>query len=772
MSSARPVGVESFKWSLCSAQNIKLFLKTRFSGCLQDPPAIEDPEVDLLPVDDLPGTRYGLDSQCELAYGAGSTVCSSSVCGSLGCQRAGYCHYAGVTVMEGTTCGHNKWCISGECISSSGGVPEPVDGGWSEWEPYFSQCSRTCGTGVRVRRRYCINPAPMYGGLACPGKTQEVELCNMEPCENTTSDDFKNQQCAATDSKQFMHQYYTWKAFLPSALVGNEICKLQCISNANFYAQREPGSFADGTQCWDSETNELQKTKVCVEGQCKEFGCDGTMNSGRVRDECWKCDGSGRTCRRRDGRVRNVGAIHDFKTFLTIPVNSTRVKIINRNLRYTHMSVVAGDEIVFRGEMFIPPLSKRYSHRGMLIKYLANASINQEEIWLLSGPTTETLEVSVILLHNPRYQGNRVRPDIVWEYYTPISDPVTYYWQYRPGGECSASCGPGVQWRRVYCVEEIAGVAVEVSDLFCQADTRPADHHSCSLRPCPTPVWMTSMWSACSSSCGVGRRKRVVECRLNTTLEPREGECDPTKRPSKVERCSNAPCYTDLAPQVDIACNGLIKRKQGYIDQMRKATGGDACTAVITAPIQKVVMVIIKDMNIDCRAGESLEIRIGEERKRLCGKRHNYVIDTHSNVVAIEHKTHRKSHGYRLEYHLRKRIDISACDHLITAKKTKLSSPGWPDRYPPNVNCTYRFVGHPGSIITFRVKAFKLQGKEPRCKHDRVEMLDLLTMDKLVRCGTTSSKYTVRLSGYDGLIRFTSNESGQYGFKKCYFVDS
>lgn len=38
------------------------------------------------------------------------------------------------------------------------GAPGPINGGWSAWDTSFSECSRSCGGGVKVKHRYCDNP--------------------------------------------------------------------------------------------------------------------------------------------------------------------------------------------------------------------------------------------------------------------------------------------------------------------------------------------------------------------------------------------------------------------------------------------------------------------------------------------------------------------------------------------------------------------------------------------------------------------------------------
>ncbi len=53
--------------------------------------------------------------------------------------------------------------------------PCPVNGGWSSWGAW--QCSVTCGTGVKIRRRTCTDPSPSGGGAACQGASEERGVC-------------------------------------------------------------------------------------------------------------------------------------------------------------------------------------------------------------------------------------------------------------------------------------------------------------------------------------------------------------------------------------------------------------------------------------------------------------------------------------------------------------------------------------------------------------------------------------------------------------------
>ena len=56
-----------------------------------------------------------------------------------------------------------------------------VNGGWGNWT-YISECSLSCGGGIRYRLRMCDSPSPRFGGKWCSGNDTEMLSCNTEAC--------------------------------------------------------------------------------------------------------------------------------------------------------------------------------------------------------------------------------------------------------------------------------------------------------------------------------------------------------------------------------------------------------------------------------------------------------------------------------------------------------------------------------------------------------------------------------------------------------------
>ena len=64
-----------------------------------------------------------------------------------------------------------------------------VNGGYTDWQPY-GDCSRTCGGGVKTRKRTCTNPPPANGGKNCSrlGPDSSTSKCNNQECPGKDMD--------------------------------------------------------------------------------------------------------------------------------------------------------------------------------------------------------------------------------------------------------------------------------------------------------------------------------------------------------------------------------------------------------------------------------------------------------------------------------------------------------------------------------------------------------------------------------------------------------
>ena len=56
-----------------------------------------------------------------------------------------------------------------------------VDGQWGNWRVYET-CSKSCGSGTKVRTRLCDNPSPLNGGVSCTGPGRDETTCKANPC--------------------------------------------------------------------------------------------------------------------------------------------------------------------------------------------------------------------------------------------------------------------------------------------------------------------------------------------------------------------------------------------------------------------------------------------------------------------------------------------------------------------------------------------------------------------------------------------------------------
>ncbi|XP_039277174.1 A disintegrin and metalloproteinase with thrombospondin motifs adt-1 [Nilaparvata lugens] len=279
------LGSGKITWSACSKRYLEQFLRTTQSRCLMDHSTSSD-QLDHGGKGTLPGERFGADQQCALKYGEGSLHASTQplqdICRDLHCSRDHYT-WTSHPALEGTTCGKNKWCRSGRCIthglSALQALEQPVAGGWSEWGP-FSECASGClhgeagtltagSTGVMFASRQCNNPRPENGGDPCVGHDKKYKTCNAMQCANvprTTIRDFADEICIRTKEVD--------KDLIGTGLQrissdAKEACTVWCYKRRGGSKSRG-WSFPDGTTC---RTHRAHKPMFCISGVCQEFTC-------------------------------------------------------------------------------------------------------------------------------------------------------------------------------------------------------------------------------------------------------------------------------------------------------------------------------------------------------------------------------------------------------------------------------------------------------------------------------------------------------------------
>ena len=156
----------------------------------------------------LPGELFDADKQCKFVFGHGAKICQyMPPCTRLWCTttssdgESNGCRTQHMPWADGTSCGEGHWCIKAKCVPKDKNVPEPVDGLWGEWKSW-SECSRSCGGGIRRSERACDSPPPVGGGLFCIGPRVRYDSCHTWECP-PESDDFRLDQCRVFDGNNF-----------------------------------------------------------------------------------------------------------------------------------------------------------------------------------------------------------------------------------------------------------------------------------------------------------------------------------------------------------------------------------------------------------------------------------------------------------------------------------------------------------------------------------------------------------------------------------------
>lgn len=556
-------------WSPCSAAIITDFLDSGHGECLLDQP--EKPLS--LPVV-LPGVSYGLEKQCELAFGTGSKSCPlmQPPCQRLWCTGKTHgqpvCQTRHFPWADGTSCGEGMQCMRGLCTEKPLVTMPKLDGRWGKWGT-FGLCSRTCGGGVQLAKRECNNPVPENGGKYCQGVRVKYRSCNLASCPDTGKS-YREEQCEAFNGFSLNTNRLTSSVmWVPkySGVSSKDQCKLICRANGTGYFYVFAPKVVDGTRCSPDSSG------VCVQGKCSKAGCDGKLGSNKKFDKCGICGGDGKNCKKISGLFTKP--IHGYNFVVMLPVGASNIDIRQRGYKgmvndENYLAVKNSEgEYLLNGDYMVSSVERDIIVRGSLLRYSGTGG--QTETLQAMSPLGESLTVEVLSVGHltpPRirysfYIKRESKEDKVVKKETKIrtensvlaekgelgkeADPINqklppYVKDPLPSGkwtaagwdECSVTCGNGLQRRLVQCLR---GDGTPIMD--CDPAKRPTALQVCGD---PCPVWHVGEWSACSRSCGKGFKRRPVRCASNTgTLLPRE-RCASIKKPQELDFCSPGQC--------------------------------------------------------------------------------------------------------------------------------------------------------------------------------------------------------------------------------------
>uniref|UniRef100_UPI0037E80270 A disintegrin and metalloproteinase with thrombospondin motifs 12-like n=1 Tax=Semicossyphus pulcher TaxID=241346 RepID=UPI0037E80270 len=540
-------------WSSCSKEYITRFLDRGWGFCLDDRPSKRDLTTPLARL----GFRYTTHHQCQLQYGPNATFCHEvdNVCQILWCSVNGSCRSKLDSPIDGTRCGPEKWCISGECVIV-GKLPETVNGAWGQWSTW-SYCSRTCGTGVQSAERECNNPKPEFGGKYCTGERKRYRTCNTRPCQND-SPTFRGMLCSEFDTVPYQNELYQW---IP---VANPLhpCELHCRPVNEYFSEKMLDTVTDGTPCFMNN----KSRNICVNGVCKEVGCDYGIDSNAVEDRCGVCLGDGTSCETVH-KSFDDGEGFGYVDVGVIPAGARDILVKEVEEAGNFLALRNGasekQEEYFLNGNYIIQWNGEYEAGGTTFYY--ERSGNMENL-TAPGPTRQAVMLQLLFQEK--------NPGIKYEYTikktkgtgNEVIEPI-YRWRHGAWTDCSTTCGLGEQHQPARCFEMDVGV---VDESLCDPDTRPDDRHrKCKTVDCPARWWVGG-WQQCTATCGPeGIRKRTVLCVRTVSGEERvlhPVECKHLLKPKPVVQCNrDVPCGQDWAvgnwEECPVTCGGGVRSR-------------------------------------------------------------------------------------------------------------------------------------------------------------------------------------------------------------------
>ncbi|XP_061460434.1 A disintegrin and metalloproteinase with thrombospondin motifs 13 isoform X2 [Rhineura floridana] len=310
-------------------------------------------------------------------------------------------------------------------------------------------------------------------------------------------------------------------------------------------------------------------------------------------------------------------------------------------------------------------------------------------------------------------------------------EPCPPRWKVTRTSPCSSSCGLGVATQMVSCMQLSGGQEIELAKSRCSEAEKPPFSVPCVIRVCPYE-WRFTTWGQCSVSCGNGIQTRQDFC-INPETRARVNPilCMHSPKPVMLRSCSVAPCleqaaadtvsrsdlktlplaadwvtatltvvpkgpqYKALAlPQPDepapsvkqfekipwgaqkySVCGQLFLNSTGLINM----TGVQAsdCTVAIGRPLGEVITVQVLESFLNCSAGEVVLISTRMMWRTGCKKLAHLTVNTRINTLMVRQRLLVPRNGVVFQYSSKEAAKKyhQDCDVQLFGPHGKIMSP-------------------------------------------------------------------------------------------------
>ncbi|KAK7100531.1 A disintegrin and metalloproteinase with thrombospondin motifs adt-1-like [Littorina saxatilis] len=393
---------------------------------------------------------------------------------------------------------------------------------WETWGTWTA-CSATCGEGQRSRSRRCVDSESGGQGRAqCKGDENETARCNMERCA--------------------VYSWETWGAWTSCSVScggGQRSRSRQCVDGHGVSGGQ------DRNQCQgDGDQRERCNTDVCSVYSWETWGtwsaCSATCGEGQ-RSRSRRCVDSESGDQ---GRTQCKGDENE-----TARCNMERCAVYSWETwgAWTSCSVSCGGGQRSRSRQCVDSVSGSQGH-------------NQ--------------------CQGDGDQRERCNTDIC----------SVYTWEtWSAWTTCSATCVGGQRSRSRRCVDSVSGGQGRTQ---CKGDENEIE--PCNTDRCAAYEWETwSEWSACSATCGKGQRSRSRQCVDGASRGQGQTQCAGTGKEtddcSADQQCTAPTSYSWEMWSAWTACSatcggGQRSRSRRCVDSVSKveARGDGSCPGLNT----------------------------------------------------------------------------------------------------------------------------------------------------------------------------------------------